>query len=470
MKQIFILLTICLTGLATMVDAADKIQVSLIVKGDHVVTMEKGNLIEDGAVAIQGAKIVAIGTAAEILSDYHADTILSGDGKILMPGLVNGHTHTSMTLMRGLADDLKLMEWLTQHIFPMEGKYVDPEFIRLGSSLACYEMIKSGTTTFVDMYFYPDTIAQVVDECGLRAIISAPMIDFPSPGFKGWDDSYQAGVDYVKRWKGKHERITPALAPHAPYTVAPNHLKQAAETARELGVPISIHVAEDSSETKTIGERYGKTPVTHVKDLGYFDVPEQVIAAHVVYPTAEEIKEMVGKPFGPIHNPTSNLKLAAGISPVTEMMKAGVHVGLGTDGAASNNDLDMWGEIHLAALIHKTATGDPTAMPAYDAVSLATDSGARAIGKGQEVGSLEVGKWADMIQLDVSTLEMQPLYNVMSHLAYAVNGSDVVTTIVHGQILMKDREVQTIKAEPLKEKIIQKVNEMKAALKETKEE
>lgn len=464
MKYGIALVGLLILGWAFMTHSTEKTQVSLIVLGDYVVTMEGNTIIEKGAVAIDGSKIIAIGTEAEITDSYASKSIIPGNGKILMPGLVNGHTHSAMTLMRGLADDLKLMDWLSNYIFPMEAKFVDPDFIKTGSELACYEMIRSGTTTFVDMYFYPDTIAEVVKSCGMRAIISAPMIDFPSPGFKGWDDSYQAGIEYVKRWQGKHERITPALAPHAPYTVVADHLKQAADAARELGVPISIHVAEDKSETKTIAEKYQKTPVTHVADLGYFTVPNQVIAAHVVWPTEDEITAMVGKPFGPIHNPTSNLKLGAGMSPVPEMLKAGVHVGLGTDGAASNNDLDMWSEIHLAALIHKNRLDDPTAMPARDALSLATKSGASAIGKGSEIGSLKVGKYADMIQVDISSLEKQPLYNVLSHLAYTVKGSDVVTTIVHGQLLMRDRKVLTIDADALHQKVRAKTDELKAEL------
>lgn len=465
------LLTIGWTIMSQATDqTGDQMTVSMIVRGDYVVTMEQGKIIENGAVAVDQGKILAVGTAEDILKQYSADQVISGSGKILMPGLVNGHTHTSMTLMRGLADDLKLMDWLTGYIFPMEGQFVDPDFIKTGSELACYEMIRSGTTTFVDMYFYPDTIAEVVDQCGMRAVITAPMIDFPSPGFKGWEDSYQAGVDFAKRWKNKHPRITPGLAPHAPYTVSPEHLKQAADTARELGVPMSVHVAEDKSETKTIGEKYGKTPVSHVADQGYFNVPEQVIAAHVVWPTNDEIKAMVGKPFGPIHNPTSNMKLAAGLSPVPDMIKAGVHVGLGTDGAASNNDLDMWGEIHLAALLHKNAADDPTVMPAYDAVSLATNSGAHAIGKGAEIGSLKAGKFADMIQIDISKLEMQPLYNVMSHLAYTASGADVVTTIVHGKVLMQDRKVLTINSADLKARVTAKANAIKAAIDKKKDE
>ncbi|MEX0298682.1 MAG: amidohydrolase family protein, partial [Kordiimonas sp.] len=234
----------------------------MIVGGSYVVTLDEAQpLIKDGAVVIKNGDIIAVGSAADIMAAYDADSVVDGTGKALMPGLVNGHTHSAMVMFRGMADDLDLMTWLQNYIFPMEGRYVNEELIEAGTSLACYEMIQSGTTSFVDMYFYPDVIAKVVDKCGLRATISAPMIDFPSPGFKGWDDSYAGGVEFVKRWKGKHDRITPALAPHAPYTVSDDHLRTVFKTARELDVPISIHVAEDQAETKTISDKYDTTSV-----------------------------------------------------------------------------------------------------------------------------------------------------------------------------------------------------------------
>lgn len=420
-----------------------KIRADLIVQGDYLLTMEDGaDVISDGAVAVKDGVIIAVGPRMQVLSNYQADDVVSGENRVLMPGLINGHTHAAMVLFRGLADDLDLMTWLTNYIFPMEGQFVDEAFVETGMRLACYEMIKGGTTTFVDMYFYPDISANVVDQCGLRAILGAPMIDFPSPGFQGWDDSFAEGVSFVKRWKGKHDRITPALAPHAPYTVVPEHLTQALKAAKDMNVGITMHLAEDRSETAQILERYGKEPIPHVADLGMLQ--HTMIAAHVVQSKADHMALLAAGPVGAIHNPTSNLKTGAGISPVPEMLEAGVKIGLGTDGAASNNDLDMWEEIRLAALLHKGTRHDPTVMAAPLALSLATSRGAEAINMSQSIGSLAVGKAADMIQVDLSRPGLAPLYDVRSHLVYAVKSDDVKTTIVSGRILMRDGKVLSV--------------------------
>jgi len=423
--------------------------VDTIVYGDYVVTMSDDKpYINDGAVAITGTVITAVGTRKEIDQRYSAKQAISGEGRIVMPGLINGHTHTSMTLFRGMADDLKLMNWLNNYIFPMEGRFVNSGFIKAGSELACWEMIRGGTTTFVDMYFYPDTIADVVERCGLRAIIASPSIDFPSPGFKGWDDSFQAAVDFVVRWKGKHERITPAFAPHAPYTVSPEHLSQVAKKANELQVPVSIHIAEAPSELTIIKQRYQTTPVKHVAEQGLMN--NRLIAAHMVHPSPEEIQMMAAKPVGAIHNPTSNLKLAAGIAPVPTMLAAGVSVGLGTDGAASNNDLDLWEEMRLSALIHKQQSGDPTVVPAMVALEMATSMGAEAIGLGDVTGRLKAGMRADIIQVSLDSPRLAPLYNVISHLVYMVDSNDVVTSMVSGVLLMNDGKVLSLNGAQVK--------------------
>ncbi|MGD8327557.1 MAG: amidohydrolase family protein [Sphingomonadales bacterium] len=440
-----------------------KTQVDLIVEGEHLLTMEgDAGVIRDGAVAVKDGVIVALGARADILEGYAANDVISGEDRVLMPGLINGHTHAAMVLFRGLADDLDLMTWLTNYIFPMEGQFVDEAFVETGARLACYEMIRGGTTTFVDMYFYPDTSAKVFEECGLRAVLGAPMIDFPSPGFKGWDDSFAEGVAFAKRWKGKDERITPALAPHAPYTVAPEHLKSVLNAAKELGVGITMHLAEDRSETTQILERYGKEPIPHVAELGMLDYP--LIAAHVVQLKPEHMELLAKGPVGAIHNPTSNLKTGAGISPVPDLLAAGVKVGLGTDGAASNNDLDMWEEIRLAALLHKGVRHDPTVMPAPVALSLATNSGAKAIGMGDKIGALKVGMKADMIQVELSSPELAPLYDVVSHLVYAVKSDDVMTTIVSGKVLMRDGEVLTVDGDKARADALAKGAKIKAAL------
>lgn len=423
--------------------AQSRQSVDLIVNGDYVLTMEPGAaVIQQGAVAVKDGAIVSVGSQQEIASTYSAEQTVSGTNKVLMPGMVNGHTHTSMVLFRGMADDLPLMTWLQNYIFPMEGRYVDAALVEAGTRLACYEMIKSGTTSFVDMYFYPDVISDVVVDCGMRAIVGAPMIDFPSPGFNGWDDSFAAGVDYVKRWNGKHPRVTPALAPHAPYTVSLEHLRAAFGAARDLNVPVSIHVSEDQAGIKTAQERYGMTPIDLLEGVGMLG--QRTVAAHVVWPTGTEIQKLAGSLAGPIHNPTSNMKTGAGISPVPQMLQAGVNVGLGTDGAASNNDLNLWQEMRMAALIHKGVSNDPTVVTAKQALDMATRMGANAVGLGDTVGTLEAGKRADLIQVSFDNPRFDPLYNVVSHLVYVATGEDVVTSIIDGQIVMMDGEVSTI--------------------------
>ena len=423
----------------------------LIVLGDYVVTMDlQQPLIRDGAVVVHQDKIIAIGSREEISQRYRSEKTIHGKERILMPGLINGHTHSSMTLLRGLADDLDLMSWLNEYIFPMERKFVSSSFVKTGTELACWEMIRGGTTTFVDMYFYPDTIVDVVIRCGLRAIIAAPAIDFPSPGFKGWDDSFAAAEKFVAKQQGKHPRITPAFAPHAPYTVSPEHLRQAANAARKLNAPISIHLAESPAEIEFIQKNYQNTPVRHIAKNGLLD-GITLIGAHMVHPDADEIIMLAEQNVGAIHNPTSNLKLASGISPVPEMLSAGVAVGLGTDGAVSNNDLDLWEDMRLAALIHKQAQNDPTAMSAQTVLEMATSTGAAAIGLQASVGSLEVGKQADFIQISLNSPRLAPLFDVVSHLVYMVDSSDVVTSVVAGKVLMTDAQVLTLDGEKIKQ-------------------
>lgn len=422
---------------------AEKTSVDLIAYGDHVVTMDPlVGLITKGAIAVQDGKIVAVGPAGEINDTYVADKLISGDQRILMPGLVNGHTHAAMVAFRGLADDLPLMEWLQDHIFPAEGQHVDAELVRAGTSLACWEMIKSGTSTFVDMYFYPDTIAEVVQGCGLRATVAAPMIDFPSPGFKGWDDSFAEGLAFAKRWKGRSARIRPGLAPHAPYTVSQDHLKAAFAAAKDLDVPVSIHVAEDRAEVKFVDEKYGTSSVALLSDLGMLSQP--TVAAHMVWPTDDDIAAMADKPVGAIHNPTSNMKTGAGFAPVPKLLTAGVAVGLGTDGAASNNDLDIWQEMRLAALLHKGVSGDATAVSAEEALDMATRGGAIAAGWGDQTGVLKVGMQADFIQVSTASPRFVPLYDVVSHLVYVAKSTDVVTNVVAGRVLMEQGKVLSI--------------------------
>ena len=353
-QTLLLVLLLAGCGSTQAVDADDTID--LIVNGDYVVTMDEDlAVIEDGAVAIDDGVIVAVGPAGEIGAAYRAQETLDGAQRVVLPGLVNGHSHAAMTLLRGVADDLALMDWLTNYIFPAEVEFVDAEFVRIGTELACWEMLRGGTTTFVDMYYYPDTIAEVVEDCGMRALISATVIDQRSPDAESAADSLQKGSGFIERWKGRNSRITPIFGPHANYTLDAAQLRDTREAALELGVPISIHLSESPYEVQYAKETYGTTSIAMLDGIGFFEGP--TIAAHVVWPTDDEIPILRDREVGVIHNPTSNMKIASGISPVAKMLAAGVRVGLGTDGAASNNDLDMWEEMRLAALLQPQVDG-----------------------------------------------------------------------------------------------------------------
>jgi len=417
--------------------------IDLLVKGDFVVTMDQDNtIIEDGAIAIDDGLILAVGPAAEIEAEYPAVETLDGAHRIVMPGLINGHSHAAMTLLRGVADDLALMDWLQNYIFPAEVEFVDPEFVRIGTELACWEMLRGGTTTFVDMYYYPDTIAEVVERCGMRALISATVIDQRSPDAESAADSLTKGLGFIGRWKDRNPRITPIFGPHANYTLNAEQLQATRRAADSMGVPISIHVSESPFELQYSQDTYGMTSIEFYESIGFFNGP--TIAAHVVWPTEDEIPILVERRVGVIHNPTSNMKIASGISPVADMLQAGVLVGLGTDGAASNNDLDMWEEMRLAALLQKVDRMDPEVMSATTVLTMATRGGAEAIGLGDAIGSLEVGKQADVIQVAFTDVHHIPTYDVVSHLVYVTDEQDVASVVVDGKVLMKDHKLLTI--------------------------
>ena len=417
--------------------------IDLVVEGDYVVTMD-GELavIPDGAVAIHNGVILEVGPAADVRARHMAAEILTGENRVVMPGLVNGHQHAAMTLLRGLADDLALMDWLNNYMFPAEVEFVDTEFVRIGTELSCWEMIRGGTTTFVDMYYYPDTIAEVVEQCGMRALISATVIDQRSPDAESAGDSIAKGTGFVDRWKGRHPRITPIFGPHANYTLDAEQLRATREAAQELGIGISIHVSESPFESQYAMDTYGTTSIEMLDGIGFFDGP--TIAAHVVWPTETEIPILRDRKVGVIHNPSSNMKLASGVSPVAKMLDAGVRVGLGTDGAASNNDLDMWEEMRLAAFLQKVDSMDPTVLPASAVLRMATSGGAVAIGLGDEIGSLEAGKRADVIQVAFEDVHHVPTFDVISHLVYVTDEQDVASVVVDGVVLMREREFLSI--------------------------
>jgi 5-methylthioadenosine/S-adenosylhomocysteine deaminase len=423
--------------------AVDDEQIDLIVNGDFVVTMaDDGGIVEKGAVAVDEGVILAVGAASDIATRFSSRETLDGENRIVMPGLINGHSHAAMTLLRGVADDLALMDWLQNYIFPAEVEFVDTEFVRVGTELACWEMIRGGTTTFVDMYYFPDTIAEVVDRCGMRALISATVIDQRSPDAEDAGDSITKGNGFIERWQDRNSRITPIFGPHANYTLNAEQLRATRAAAMRHGVPVSIHVSESPFELQYSQDTYGMPSILLYESIGFFDGP--TIAAHVVWPTEEEIPILAEREVGVIHNPTSNMKIASGIAPITEMLEAGVRVGLGTDGAASNNDLDMWEEMRLASFLQKVDRMDPEVMPASTVLNMATNGGATAVGLGDTVGSLEAGKRADLIQVAFEDVHHVPTYSVISHLVYVTDEQDVASVVVDGKLLMKERAMLTI--------------------------
>ncbi|HSF23255.1 MAG TPA: amidohydrolase, partial [Blastocatellia bacterium] len=436
----FLIVALIVAFLPFKTPAAER--VDLIIRGGTVVTMDgSSRVIENGAVAIKRERIVAVGTSTEVFARYAAPRTIYAAGKIVMPGLINTHTHVPMVLFRGIADDLVLMEWLQKYIFPAEAKNVDEQFVRWGTKLGCLEMIQGGTTTYVDMYYFEDAIADETVRAGMRAVLGETLLDFPAPDNKTWE----AGMSYVekfaRKWKG-NALITPAIAPHAPYTVSTEHLKEAHAFSERTGLPLIIHIAEDQAEVKTIQERYGSSSVSYLDRIGLLD--HRVIAAHMVWPTEEDIKTLATRKVGVAHCPQSNMKIAAGAAPVPQMLRAGVSVGLGTDGAASNNDLSIWEEIDTAAKLHKLISKDPTVITAREALEMATIRGARAIHLDKDIGSLEAGKLADLIIVDGSSTHQTPAYDVYSKLAYSTKASDVETVIINGRVIMRNRRVLTV--------------------------
>jgi 5-methylthioadenosine/S-adenosylhomocysteine deaminase len=449
--------------------AADDDRIDLVIRGDWIVTMDAdGTLIENGAIAVDDGVILAVGAAPDIEARYAARETLAGDGRVVMPGLVNGHSHAAMTLLRGVADDLALMDWLENYIFPAEVEFVDAEFVRIGTELACWEMIRGGTTTFVDMYYYPDTIAEVVESCGMRALISATVIDQRSPDAEDAGDSIAKGNGFIERWLDRNSRITPIFGPHANYTLNAEQLAATREAAMKYGVPISIHVSESPFEVQYAKDTYGTTSIAMYESIGFFEGP--TIAAHVVWPTDEEIPILARRKVGVIHNPTSNMKIASGVAPITEMLAAGVRVGLGTDGAASNNDLDMWEEMRLASFLQKVERMDPTAIPATTVLSMATSGGATAIGLGDSIGTLEPGKRADLIQVAFDDVHHVPTYDVISHLVYVTDEQDVASVVVDGKILMRERKMLTIDTDRVRREATALAAQIQAALRARNEQ
>jgi len=424
----------------------------LLILGGTIVTMDKQRrVIRDGAIAIAQGRIAAVGDRAEIQKRYTSAETIDATNKIIIPGLINGHTHIPMTLFRGLADDLDLQEWLTKYIFPAEAKNVNEEIVRVGTRLGLLEMIRGGTTTYCDMYYFEDAIAEETAMAGVRAVLGQTLIDFPAPDHKTFEAGLAYTEKFVKRWQG-HELIVPAIAPHAPYTVSEEHLKAARAFADRTGSPIVIHVSETKTEVEDSIKAKGQRPVDYLRRIGFLN--NKVIAAHVVWPSDQELRILKELGVGVVHNPQSNMKLASGVAPVPKMLAQGLLVGLGTDGAASNNDLNLWEEMDTTAKLHKVFSGDPKILSAQQALEMATIFGARALHLDKEIGSIETGKRADLVIVYRHPLHQLPLANIYSDLVYATKASDVQTVIINGRVVMRDRQVLTLNEAEIKKQAL----------------
>ena len=394
-----------------------------------------------GAVAIQGETILAVDRADAIAKAYPRAERIDATGHIVMPGLINTHGHAPMVLYRGLADDLALMDWLQQYIFPAEAKTVSPAFVRAGTRLAALEMIESGTTTYADMYYFEEEIAAATKAAGLRGVLGQTIIQFPAADAKTWQEGLARSEAFVRQWRND-PLITPAYAPHSMYTLDGAMLKAIRASADRERAPVLIHLSETKVENDDSGKNHGASPTAYLEQLGF--LKPGTIGAHGVWLSDADLAILAKRGVSLSHNPESNMKLASGAAPVTKWLAAGIASGIGTDGAASNNDLDMFEAMRLASFLQKHTTGDPRALPATAALAMATIGGARALGLGDRVGSLEPGKLADVIVVGMSGAHQTPLFDPISHLVYATKGSDVRDVLVHGKVLMRGRQVATL--------------------------
>src|SRR6202158_5134119 len=428
----------------------------LLVTGATVVTMDADRrMIEDGAVAVKGDAIVALGPRLEIERKYAGTQVINARGKLMLPGFINGHTHVPMTLLRGLKDDVTLEEWLTKSIFPAEAKNVTEDFVRWGTRLAAAEQIRGGITTFADMYYFEDVVAEETKAAGMRGVLGETFIDFPAPDNKDEFEMLAYTEKFLKRWQ--HDPLIHAApAPHSIYTCSQKTLQDAANLARKYNAPILIHVAEMKKELDDSRAQNGTTPVQYLHKIGILG--PDVVAGHCIFVDEADREILAEKQVGCVHNPSSNMMLASGVSPVPELRAAGVAVGLGTDGpAGSNNDLDLMEEMDLAAKLQKITRMDPRALGAKAVVEMATIEGAKALHMEKEIGSLETGKKADLVLISLDEPNAVPMYDVYAQLAYALKGSDVETVVIAGRVVMRDRKVLTVK----EEEVVAKAREYK---------
>lgn len=438
-------------------------KVDLIIEGGIIATVDNqtGIVSKDKVIVIDKTEIVFVGNKMEAMNIYSTNDVIDASDKLVLPGLVNSHTHTPMTLFRGVADDIRLKDWLYEYVFPLEAKYINKENTRLGAKLSFIEMIRTGTTTFNDMYYYTDDIAQEAEKAGLRAVLSEGVIDFPSPNTKTPDEGFKYAEEVMQKYKG-NDLITIASAAHAPYTCSPELLKSAKALADKYNVPFHIHLSETAWEVGVIQEKYGKTPTQHLEDLGILD--KNVIAAHSVHLTKEDLKLYAKRGVGVAHNPQCNMKLASGAAPIPEMLAAGIKVGLGTDGVVSNNDLDMFDEMNTCSNLHKLINDNPTVTGAKTVFELSTLGSAKVLNMEKKIGSIEAGKKADIIIIDLHKPHLTPMYNLYSQIVFSMKGSDVETVIVNGKIIMKENKLLTID----EDKVFAEVNEFAKEIKTLK--
>lgn len=423
---------------------------TLILGGTLLCLDEAMTQIEDGALAIQGDSILAIGTAADLRARFTSPNVIDGRDCLIMPGLINGHTHAAMTCFRGLADDLPLMDWLNDYIFPAEARNVDPELAYWGSLLACAEMIKSGTTSFCDMYIFEEETARAAKQAGMRCLLGEVLYDFPSPSYA----TPAAGLALTRQLLERYaddSLIRIAVEPHALYTCSEPLLVQARDLAREFNAPLALHLLENQAEKAQLLAKFGQGAVTYLEQLGCLD--ERLIAFHCVAFDDEDIRRFADQGCKVVYNPESNMKLASGFAPVSRMRAAGIPVGLGTDGCASNNDLDLFQEMDTAAKLEKVRHLDPTLLPAPAVVAMATREGARVLGLEGVTGCLRPGLKADLILIDLKRPHLTPMYHPYSHLVYAVTGADVKTVLINGRLVMRDRQLLTLNEGEIMERV-----------------
>ncbi len=441
--RVLAILALVVVAVGAVMFGQAKQNVDLILSGGIVVTMNGARtVVHDGSIAVKGDSIVAVGPRAEIEGRYSSAQVIDARGRLVLPGFINGHTHVPMTLFRGLHDDVTLNDWLYKYIFPAEAKNVNEDFVRWGTRLAAAEQIRAGVTTFADMYYFEDAVAEETKAAGMRGVLGETFIDFPAPDNKSNAEMMAYTEKFLKRWQGD-ALIHAAPAPHSIYTCSKKTIQDAAALARKYHAPLLMHVSEMKKEWEDSEKTNGMSPVAYLEKIGVLG--PDLVAAHCIFVDAADWKLLAERQVGCVHNPSSNMMIASGVSPVPEMRAAGVAVGLGTDGpAGSNNDLDLMEEIDLAAKLAKISKMNPLALNAKAVVEMATSDGARALHMEKEIGSLEAGKKADVILISLDEPNAVPMYDVYAQIAYSLKGSDVETVVIGGRVVMRDRKLLTV--------------------------